>query len=198
MAGRAENPFPVVGVGASAGGLAALTQLLGALPPRPGLALVVIQHLDPKHQSRLNELLQTHTTMTVVDAGHGVKVAPDHVYVIQPNTSVAIADGVLSVTPRPDDRRPHYPVDHFFRSLAAVQGPAAIGVILSGTGSDGTLGICEIKAAGGLTFAQDEHSAQHAGMPQSAIASGAIDLVLPPDEIAPRLAAIRQHPYLVP
>ena len=135
--------------------------------------------------------------MTVVDAGHGAKVAPDHVYVIQPNTSVAIADGVLSVTPRPDDRRPHYPVDHFLRSLAAVQGPSAVGVILSGTGSDGTLGICEIKAAGGLTFAQDEQSAQHAGMPQSAIASGAVDLVLPPDEIAERLAAIRQHPYLV-
>ena len=114
----------------------------------------------------------------------------DHVYVIQPNTSVAIADGVLSVTPRPDDRRPHYPVDHFLRSLAAVQGPHAVGVILSGTGSDGTLGICEIKAAGGLTFAQDEHSAQHAGMPQSAIASGAVDLVLPPEEIAARLAAL--------
>ena len=180
----AEHPFPVVGVGASAGGLSALTQLLAALPPRPGLALVVIQHLDPKHESRLNELLQPHTSMTVVDAGHGAKVAPDHVYVIQPNTSVAIADGVLSVTPRPDDRRPHYPVDHFLRSLAAVQGPSAVGVILSGTGSDGTLGICEIKAAGGLTFAQDEQSAQHAGMPQSAIASGAVDLVLPPDEIA--------------
>ena len=198
--GRAapEHPFPVVGVGASAGGLSALTQLLAALPPRPGLALVVIQHLDPKHESRLNELLQPHTSMAVVDAGHGAKVAPDHVYVIQPNTSVAIADGVLSVTPRPDDRRPHYPVDHFLRSLAAVQGPSAVGVILSGTGSDGTLGICEIKAAGGLTFAQDEQSAQHAGMPHSAIASGAVDLVLPPDEIAARLAAIRQHPYLAP
>ena len=95
MHDAAEHPFPVVGVGASAGGLSALTHLLGALPPRPGLALVVIQHLDPKHESRLNELLQPHTAMTVVDAGHGVKVAPDHVYVIQPNTSVAIADGVL-------------------------------------------------------------------------------------------------------
>ena len=194
----AENPFPVVGVGASAGGLSALTHLLAALPPRPGLALVVIQHLDPKHESRLNELLQAHTSMAVVDAGHGVKVAPDHVYVIQPNTSVAIADGVLSVTPRPDDRRPHYPVDHFLRSLAAVQGQYAVGVILSGTGSDGTLGICEIKAGGGLTFAQDEQSAQHAGMPQSAIASGAVDLVLPPNEIAERLASVRQHPYLAP
>jgi two-component system CheB/CheR fusion protein len=107
---------------------------------------------------------------------------------------VAIADGVLSVTPRPDDRRPHYPVDHFLRSLAAVQGQLAIGVILSGTGSDGTLGVCEIKAAGGITFAQDG-SAQHAGMPQSAIASGAIDLVLPPAEMAQRLSGLAQHPY---
>ena len=198
MAEGAENPFPIVGVGASAGGLSAITQLLSALPPRPALALVVIQHLDPKHESRLSELLKPHTEMAVVDAGHGAKVAPDHVYVIQPNTSVAIADGVLSVTPRPEDRRPHYPVDHFLRSLASVQGPYAVGVILSGTGADGTLGICEVKAAGGLTFAQDEQSAQHPGMPHSAIASGAVDLVLPPDEIAERLAAIRQHPYLSP
>ena len=134
--------------------------------------------------------------MTVVDAVHGAKVAPDHVYVIQPNTSVAIADGVLSVTARPDDRRPHYPVDHFLRSLAAVQGPSAVGVILSGTGTDGTLGLCELKAAGGLTFAQNEESAQHAGMPNSAIASGAVDMVLPPDGIAAQLANLTQHPYL--
>src|SRR4051794_20672386 len=196
MAGSAENPFPIVGIGASAGGLGALTELLGSLPPLPAIAVVVIQHLDPKHESRLIEVLQPHTSMAVVEARHGAKVAPDHVYVIQPNTSVALADGVLSVTPRPDDRRPHYPVDHFLRSLAAVQGQYSVGVILSGTGSDGTLGICEIKAAGGLTFAQDEHSAEHVGMPQSAIASGAVDLVLPPAAIAGRLASIRQHPYL--
>jgi two-component system CheB/CheR fusion protein len=198
MVESAEHPFPVVGVGASAGGLSALTDLFAALPPRPGLAIVVIQHLDPKHQSRLTELLQAHTSMTVVDASHGARVAPNYVYVIQPNTSVAIADGVLSVTPRPDDRRPHYPVDHFLRSLAAVQGQYSVGVILSGTGSDGTLGLCEIKAAGGLTFAQDERSAQHVGMLQSAIASGAVDLVMPPDKIAGRLATVLQHPYLAP
>ena len=151
----AEHPFPVVGVGASAGGLAPLTQLIATLPPRPGLALVVVQHLDPHHESRLTSLLEPHTSMTVLEAVHGAKVEPDHIYVIQPNTNVAIADGVLSVTMRPDGRRPHYPVDHFLRSLASVQGPYAVGVILSGTGSDGTLGVCEVKAAGGLTFAQD-------------------------------------------
>jgi two-component system, chemotaxis family, CheB/CheR fusion protein len=192
----AENPFLVVGVGASAGGLGPLKDLVGALPPKSGVALVIIQHLDPRHESRLGELLQPHAHMPVVDASHGLKVKPDHAYVIQPNTSVALADGVLSVTPRPDDRRPHYPVDHFLRSLAAVQGSHAVGVILSGTGSDGTLGMCEIKAAGGVTFAQDEASAQHAGMPQSAIASGAVDLVLPPDAIGTRLAALKEHPYL--
>lgn len=196
MPASPEHPFPVVGIGASAGGLSALTTLLDALPPRPGLALVIVQHLDPKRESHLDHILAPHTSMNVVEARHGTRVAPDHVYVIQPNTSVAIADGVLSVTPRPDDRRPHYPVDHFLRSLATVQGPSAVGVILSGTGSDGTLGLCEIKAAGGLTFVQDEQSAQHPGMPQSAVASGTVDLVLAPDEIARRLAAIPQHPLL--
>ena len=191
----AEHPFPVVGVGASAGGLTPLTQLIAAMPPRPGLSLVVIQHLDPHYESRLSSLLEPHTSMTVVEAVHGAKVASDHIYVIQPNTNVAIADGVLSVTMRPESRRPHYPVDHFLRSLASVQGPYAVGVILSGTGSDGTLGICEVKAAGGVTFAQDQ-SAQHSGMPESAIASGAIDLILPPPEIAARLSALAQHPYV--
>ena len=198
MGTPADNPFPVVGVGASAGGFGALRQLLPALPPHPGFAVVIVQHLDPRHESHLSELLRPHSSMPVVDTAHGVRVEPDHVYVIQPNTSVAIVDGMLSVTPRPDDRRPHYPVDHFLRSLAAVQGPYAVGVILSGTGSDGTLGVCEIKAAGGVTFAQDEESAQHAGMPQSAVASGAIDLVLPPAAIAERLTTLQQHPYLAP
>ncbi len=192
------NPFPVVGVGASAGGLEALSHLIGGLPPHPGLAVVVVQHLDPHHESRLVSLLQSHTSLKVADAVHGVKLAPDHVYVIQPNTNLAIADGVLSVTARPDNRQPQYPIDHFLRSLATVQGPYAIGVILSGTGSDGTLGIGEIKAVGGVTFAQDDRSAQYPGMPQSAVASGAVDLVLPPREIAARLATLPQDPYLNP
>src|SRR5918994_367742 len=147
----AEHPFPIVGIGASAGGLTALTALLDALPPQPGLSLVVVQHLDPMAESHLSELLRGHTSMTVVDATHSAKVATDHVYVIRPNTDVAIADGILSVTARPDSRQPHYPVDHFFRSLAQVQGGRAVGVVLSGTGSDGTLGLIEIKATGGLT-----------------------------------------------
>ena len=191
-----EHPFPIVGVGASAGGIDALTRLVAALPRRAGLALVVVQHLDPHHDSQLTGILRNQSSLEVVDAEHGIKVAPNHAYVIQPNTSVALADGVLSVTARPNDRRPHYPVDHFLRSLAAVQGPRSVGVILSGTGSDGTLGVCEIKAAGGITFAQDSHTAQHDGMPRSAIASGSVDLVLSPEDIARHLGDLAVHPYL--
>jgi two-component system, chemotaxis family, CheB/CheR fusion protein len=192
MSSSVANPFPVVGVGASAGGLAPLKQLVSGLPPQAGLALVVVQHLDPHAESHLATLLQAHTEMRVVNVTHGMEVVPDHIYVIQPNTNVALADGVFSVTPRPEDRRPYYPVDHFLRSLALVQGPHAVGVILSGTGSDGTLGMCEVKAAGGVTFAQNAQSAQHPGMPASAVASGAVDLILPPNEIATRLAALPQ------
>ena len=191
-----EHPFPIVGIGASAGGLTALNALLEALPAQAGLALVVIQHLDPSAQSHLTELLRGHTAMTVVDATHGAQVEANHVYVIKPNTDVAIADGVLSVTARPGSRLPHYPVDHFFRSLAQVQGGHAVGVVLSGTGSDGSLGLTEIKAAGGLTFAQDPRTAQHQGMPQNAVASDVVDMVLAPDQIAAHLAALAQHPYL--
>ena len=196
MSKPVANPFPVVGVGASAGGLESLSQLLQGLSSQPGLAVVVVQHLDPHYESQLSSILQAHTPLCVVDATHGQKVQPDHVYVIQPNTQVAIADGVLSVTVRPDGRQPHYPIDHFLRSLATVQGPYAVGVILSGTGSDGTLGIGEIKAAGGVSFAQDEASAQYPDMPRNAVASGAVDLVLPPGEIGARLATLPQAPYL--
>ena len=192
--GTPEHPFPIVGVGASAGGVDALTRLVGSLPAKPGLALVVIQHLDPHHESRLSEILRTKSAMPVLDAANGTKVRANHAYVIQPNTDVALADGILSVTPRRDDRKPHYPVDHFLRSLATVQGPRAVGVILSGTGSDGTLGMCEVKAAGGVTFAQDEATAQYEGMPTSVIKSGVIDLVLPPEEIAARLSELPAHP----
>jgi len=190
-----SSPFAVVGIGASAGGLTPLKELLSALPPKPDAAFVVVQHLDPHAESHLAALLQPHTAMQVVTATHGARLAPNHLFVIQPNTYLAIADGTLSITPRPEDRRPYYPIDHCFRSLALAHGPRGIGVVLSGTGSDGTLGICEIKAAGGVTFAQDE-SAQHAGMPTSAIESGAIDLVLSAPEIGARIAELPQHPLL--
>jgi two-component system CheB/CheR fusion protein len=193
-----QSPFPIVGIGASAGGLEALSQLLSSLPADTGMAYVIVQHLDPRHESRLPELLARATRMPVLEAAHGIAVQPNHVYVIPPNTKMALARGVLHVTPREERRVPHLPIDFLFRSLAEDQQGRSIAVVLSGTGSDGTQGLCEIKAVGGITFAQDEKTAVHAGMPQSAVASGCVDFVLPPDLLAQRLAEIGGHPYLAP
>jgi two-component system, chemotaxis family, CheB/CheR fusion protein len=168
------------------------------LPDNTGMAFVLVQHLDPKHESSLSELLAKVTRMPVVEAVKGLAVRPDEIYVIPPNTTLSIAHGVLQLTPRGEARGPHLPIDHFFKSLAVDRETSAIGVILSGTGTDGTLGLEEIKAAGGITFAQDEQSAKFAGMPQSAIRSGCVDRVLSSEEIARELIRIGQHPYVTP
>ena len=194
----ANGPFPVVGVGASAGGLEAFTQLLSALPDNTGMAFVLVQHLDPKHESSLCGLLAKVTRLPVVEVVNGLAVRPDQIYVIPPNTTLTIAQGVLHLTPRGEAHGPHLPIDHFFKSLAVDRETGAVGVILSGTGTDGTLGLEEIKAAGGITFAQDEQSAKFAGMPQSAIRSGCVDRVLSSQEIARELIRIGQHPYVTP
>jgi two-component system, chemotaxis family, CheB/CheR fusion protein len=191
------NSFPVVAIGASAGGIEAFQQLLANLPPDTGMAFVLVQHLDPHHQSRLAEVLSRSTSMPVFEADHNMELAPNHVYIIPPNRKLAVEGGHLQVTPRDDVQRVHLPIDHLFRSLAREQKARAIGVVLSGTGSDGTQGLAEIKAAGGITLVQDEKSALHAGMPVSAAASGCADFILPPDQIAKRLAEIVSHPYLV-
>jgi two-component system CheB/CheR fusion protein len=193
-----HSPFPIVGVGASAGGLEAITQLLSHLPPDTGMAFVLVQHLDPRHESRLTDLLQKVTAMPVQEAAHGQAVQPNHVYTIPPNANLPIARGILHMTPRGEGRGPHLPIDFLFRSLAEDQQARAIAVVLSGTGSDGTLGACEVMAVGGITFAQDEKTAAQDGMPRSATDSGCVDFVLPPDEIARRLATIGGHPYLAP
>jgi two-component system CheB/CheR fusion protein len=196
--GDGHSPFPVVGIGASAGGLEAISQLLSGMPTNTGMAFVVVQHLDPRHESRLPELLARATRMPVLEAAHGLAVRPNHVYVIPPNTKMALAQGILHVTPREERRGPHLPIDFLFRSLAEDQQARAVAVVLSGTGSDGTQGLCEIKAQGGITFAQDEKTAAHPGMPQSAVASGCVDFVLPPEQLARRLGEIGGHPYLAP
>ncbi|MGH8480080.1 MAG: chemotaxis protein CheB [Gammaproteobacteria bacterium] len=196
---RPENGrFPVVGIGASAGGLEAFSQFLAHLPDDTGMGFVLVQHLDPRHESKLGDLLAKSTRMPVEEAAHDVAVRPDHVYIIPPNTTLSIAAGVLRLEPRGEARGPHLPIDHFFKTLAEDRQTGAIGVILSGTGTDGTLGLEEIKAAGGITFAQDEQTAKHAGMPLSALRSGCIDRVLSPAEIARELARIGRHPYLAP
>lgn len=186
--------FPIVGIGASAGGLEAFTQLLGALPVDTGLAFVLVQHLAPQHESMLATLLSHATTMPVHEAGDGLRIAPNHIYVIPPNTNLAVLRGRISLRPRTEVRGQHLPVDFFFRSLAADRKGRAIGVILSGTASDGTEGLRAIKAEGGLTFAQDEKSAKYDGMPHSAIAAGVVDTVLPPEGIARALARLGRNP----
>lgn len=189
------RPF-IVGIGASAGGLEALTRLFSHLPPSTGLAFVLVQHLDPKHESFLPDLLARTTHMPVKQADDDVLVQPDRVYVMPPNTSVTIADGIVKVIPRNDAPGPRMPIDRLLRSLAESHTHRAIGVILSGTGSDGTIGLEAIKAEGGITFAQDQDSAKYDGMPGSAIARGCVDFILPPEGIALELVRIAQHPYV--
>jgi len=191
-------PFVVVGVGASAGGLEALSELLANLPANTGMAIVVVQHLDPQHESMLSTLLSRVTHLPVLEATQYLAVQPDHVYVIPRNMTMTMAQGVLQLAPRGEVRGMNMPIDLFLKSLAEDRQSAAIGVILSGTGSDGTHGMEEIKASGGITFAQDESSAKYPGMPQSAARSGCIDLVLPPDQIARELTRISQHAYVDP
>jgi two-component system CheB/CheR fusion protein len=186
---------PVVGFGASAGGLEAFTEVLQHIPKKPRFALVLVQHLDPKHASILSELLSRSTRLPVLQVKEGMSVQPDHVYVIPPNSDIRISRGALHLEPRPSSGQ-HMPIDRFFQSLAQDQGAKAIGVILSGTASDGTLGLKAIKAEGGITFAQDVHSAKYDGMPRSAMAAGCVDFVLPPDQIARELLSLCQHRYL--
>jgi two-component system CheB/CheR fusion protein len=159
------------------------------------MAFVLVQHLDPKHESMLTQILSQKTKMPVDEVKDGMAVAPDHVYVIPPNTDMTISGWILTLEPRTEVRGPHMPVNHFFHSLAEDQKNNAIGVILSGTGSDGALGLKAIKAEGGITFAQDEQSAKYGGMPHSAVAASAVDFILPPEGIAKELVRISLHPY---
>ena len=186
--------FPIVGIGASAGGLEAFTQLLKHLPPDTSMAVVLISHLDPGHQSALTQILARATKLPVSEIVDNQLVLPDHVYVIPPNKSLRIAQGRLQLAPR-SGAKIHRPIDIFFESLAQDRGNHGIGVVLSGTGNDGTLGLELIKAEGGITFAQDD-SAQHNTMPRSAVAAGCVDRVLSPAGIAQELASIAKHPYV--
>ncbi len=193
---RFPELFPIVGIGASAGGLEAFSELLRYLPEETGMAFVLVQHLDPKHGSTLREILSRTTKIPVTEVTQGVVVEPDHAYVIPANTSLTIKNGMLQLGSRVLTRGQHMPIDNFFRSLAESSGQQAIGVILSGTASDGTEGCRAIKAAGGITFAQDEESAKFDSMPRSAVNAGCIDFILSPKDIAVELGAIGQHPYV--
>ncbi len=195
-AANVSQRFPVVGIGASAGGLEAATGFLKELSPHLGMAYVLVLHLDPARESKLTEILARTTPIPVVQAQDGMRVEPDHVYVIPPNCDMTIEHWVLHLRDREPHRSANTTIDTFLRSLAVGHGSDAIGVILSGTASDGTLGLTAIKGEGGITFAQEPTTAKYDGMPASAIASGCVDFILNPVNMAKEIARISQHPYI--
>lgn len=181
------NLFPVVGIGASAGGLDAFKRLLKAIPEDSGMAYILVQHLDPAHESILADLLQRVTKIPVQEITNNVQVMPDHIYIIPSNKLLTATDGVLQLSARLPKNQRNLPIDVLFSSLAEVHQSHAIGVVLSGTATDGTLGLKAIKDQGGITFAQEQQSAAYDGMPQSAIDAGVVDFILPPEQIPQQL-----------
>ena len=181
--------FPIVGVGASAGGLEALEQLFGNLPTDSGMGFVVVTHLDPSHKSMMSELIARVTRMHVIEAKDGMAVEPNRVHVIPPDRDMAIKDGVLRLSRFEEPRGLRMPIDFFFRSLAKDQRDGSICIILSGSGSDGTMGLKAIHEAGGMSMVQDPTEAKYEGMPQSAISTGIADYVLPVAKMPGQLLA---------
>lgn len=177
------DSFHIVGIGASAGGLEALNEFFSAAPKDMGMAFVIVQHLDPTHKSLMVQLLKSHTEMPVSEVEDLTKVEPNHVYVIPPNKDMAIFKGVLHLIEPVQARGFRKPIDFFFKTLAADQSERAIGIILSGTGTEGAVGLKEIKDMGGLSIVQDPENAKYDGMPSNAIAAGADDFILAVDEI---------------
>ena len=171
--------YSIVGIGSSAGGLEALEEFFSHMPPDPKIAFVVVSHQNPNHASLLPELLRRWTALPVIEATDGLRLEPNMVYLPPPGSRLAILHAVLHLMESSQGERPFLPIDYFFRSLADDQQDHAIGIVLSGTGTDGSLGLKAIKGASGMTMAQDPRSAKYAGMPQSAIDAGVADFVLP-------------------
>ena len=187
---RKKNIFPIVGIGASAGGLEAIKSLLQALPQNTGLAFVIVQHLAASQESMLPEILSRFTKMPVEKVLSGMQVEPNHVYVIPAGKIMTISSGILKLQPKGVSFKP---IDEFLRSLATSRKTQAIGIVLSGTGTDGTEGLKFIKAESGITFVQDPNSAQYPDMPKSAIAAETAYFILPPERITKELAGIAKH-----
>jgi two-component system, chemotaxis family, CheB/CheR fusion protein len=179
-----ESKFPIIAIGASAGGLDACTKLIDALPAATGMAFILVQHLDPHHESMMAELLASHTSMVVQQADEGMVIVADHLYIIPPGRYLSVVGDTLHLSSPGARHGARLPFDHLLQSLAEENAARTIGVILSGTGADGTLGLKALKAAGGFTIAQAPDEAEYDGMPASAIAAGAIDLSLPVRDIA--------------
>jgi len=187
--------FPILGLGASAGGLDALKQFFKAMPPDSGMAFLVVMHLDPDHASILPELIAKHTAMEVAAASDKTDVKPNRVYVNPPNKDLALFKGKVLLLDPQSPRGQRLPIDFFFRQLSQDQGEMAGCIIMSGTGSDGSLGLQDIKGAGGLVLVQEPASAKYDGMPSSAISTGLVDLVLPPDQMPTKLIRYFQSPH---
>src|SRR5499427_2141510 len=188
---RRDGQIPVVGIGASAGGVGALEALLPLLKADGGIAYVIVQHLDPTHESALTSMLNRGTEMPVIEAADGMPVESDHIYVIPPNRTLTMSDDRLHLGSPIEARGQRTPIDAFFVSLAQAKGENAACVILSGTGSDGTIGLRAIKENGGLTIAQD--GAEYDGMMRSAVRTGMVDFVLPLADIPTKLAEYFRH-----
>jgi two-component system, chemotaxis family, CheB/CheR fusion protein len=191
------SSFPVVGIGASAGGLAAFEAFFSAMPADidPGMAFVLVQHLAPDHKSILSDLIRRYTRMQVFEVEDGMKVKPNCAYIIPPNRDMAFLNGALQLLEPSLPRGQRLPIDYFFRSLAQDQRERAICIVFSGTGSDGTLGIRTVKGEGGMVMAQNPESTEYDGMPRSAIATGLVDYILPPAEMPDQLVAYVSHAF---
>ena len=193
-----KNLFPVVGIGASAGGLEAFKKLVKAIPENSGMAYILVQHLHPDHSSSLPEILQRETNIPVHEISDNVEVKPDQVYVIPANKMLVATDGILQLSPRPSKDKKNMPIDIFFSSLAEVHQSHAIGIVLSGNGVDGTIGLKNIKGHGGITFAQDLDSAAYDAMPQSAINAEAVDFILAPEKMPQQLLELNHTFNILP
>ncbi|HEX7508449.1 MAG TPA: chemotaxis protein CheB, partial [Polyangia bacterium] len=188
-----SGSFPIVGIGASAGGLEAIEQFLRRVPDGSGMAFVIVQHLDPTQKGMLVELLSRATSLDVVQVKDRLTIEPNRVYVIPPNQDMSILHGVLHLMAPSAPRGLRLPIDFFFRSLADDQRDRSVGVILSGMGSDGTLGVRAIKEHAGVVFVQTPASAKFDAMPRSAIDAGLADVVAPAEELAGKIAAYVAH-----
>ncbi len=191
-----EQNFPIVGIGASAGGLEALERLFAGMPPDTGLSFVIIQHLAPTHKSIMGVLLQKYTKMPIHEIEDGTRVEPNSIYLNPPGADVSIIDRTLMLTSPSASNAMRLPINHFFRSLAEDQGRLAICIVLSGTGSDGSLGLQAIKGEGGLTIAQEESQAGYDSMPRSAIQTGMVDYILRVENMPAQLRKYVDHPYV--
>ena len=190
------GPFPIVGIGMSAGGLEVATEFLKAMPPDSGMGFVIVQHLEPTRKSLLAEILGKHTRMPVLEIVDGMAVLPNHVYVIIPAQTLVIEGGVLRLSDPAEPRGRRHPIDLFFTALATDRKTKAIAVLLSGAGSNGSAGIQDIKLSGGMCIAQTPETARFDSMPRHAIASGAVDYVLAPADMPAALIRYAHHPYI--